>query len=233
MADILPVPETLIFFHGLLKLIIGVVALIYAFLLIPKYKQKKSKITIFLLFTYIFTSLGMIFSGFDNFLGWDDLLGENTWLGFGFSQIFVGCANTAFIALYLEIFRVKENWNTSHYILWASYAILMLGSSTLIMTYYSFHWPRVILLQNVIFLLLSILCFGLWTISSTRILHRMDDAKYKTKFRSFQLMGISFILLFILFTLANLSDSPSFFTWFASFFMMLGFYFSYRGFLHS
>lgn len=233
MVDILPVPNSLIFFHGLIKLIIGLVAFVYVLLLIPKYKQKKSKITIFLLLTYLFTTLGMIFSSFDNFLGWDNALGENTWLGFGLSQIFIGSANIAFIALYLEIFMVKEQWNTLHYKLWGGYAIIMLSSATLIMTYYSFNWPNFILPQNIVFLIFSILCFGLWAISSTKILHRMENITYKKKFRSFQLTGIFFIILLLLLSLANLSDSPSFLTWFASFFMILTFYFSYRGFLHS
>src|SRR6056297_2467244 len=102
MVDILPIPSELYFLHGILKLLVAVMGLFLLVLTIRKHLQKHSRISFMLIVVYSSMILGMMFASFDDILGWDNLLGPGTWVGFGLGQIFNSISNICYLALYIE-----------------------------------------------------------------------------------------------------------------------------------
>ena len=110
MVSIWPIPEDLLFFHGFFKIIATGFGIVFLVLLGKKYRENKTKTTLGLIVTFSFQVGSTLFSSFDNLLGWDDLLGPNTWLGFGISQILLGLVGVCYFWLYLETFQVEDHW---------------------------------------------------------------------------------------------------------------------------
>jgi len=136
MVNILPIPTNLLVFHGIMKLICAGLSIILTILLFRKYLRKKSRIASGFIFVFINLILGNIFSSFDNLLGWDNLLGPETWLGYGLGQIFSSLATVGYFWLWVEVFKVKDRWTPSlkqNFVLFTSIEML---TAIFMLTYY-------------------------------------------------------------------------------------------------
>ena len=174
--DILPIPEDLIFLHGLLKLGVATVGFVLLLMTLKKHIQKRSRISELLLLTFACMAFGMMFASFDDLLGWDDLLGSETWLGFGLAQILNSLANISYFALYIEIFLVKENWEQPHKEYFLGFAMVDLAAAILIMGYYTFGWQvYAVIIPSIVHMVMATVLFTLWIITSTRMIQKIDD----------------------------------------------------------
>jgi hypothetical protein len=229
MVDIFPVPDDLLLWHGLIKLFCaGLCAVLFVLLLI-KYQKKHTRIALGFLYIFIFLILSAIFSAFDTVIGWKDLMGKNTWLGFGIGQIFNALANIVYFWLYIEIFRVKEAWKPKQKLGFMIFAVISITCSTLMMTYYLIQVPADIFIITIIYMGLTTIIYLVWIMACLNLLKTIDDPKYKEKFQYLLQMAIIFFILILILAVAGISENPSFLTWIGMVLLVCGIYFAYKG----
>lgn len=233
MVNILPIPSNLLIFHGIFKLICAGLGLIFTYLLFLKYLEKKSRIAFGFVFVFINLILGNVFSSFDNLLGWDHLLGPETWLGYGLGQIFSSLATVGYFGEYIEVFKVKEQWTSSLKQKFLLFTIVELVTAVFMLTYYVIGFPSDLYIPTGINLVFTLIVYFAWLEGTTRLLKSIEDPIYKRRFQYFRKVAISFIIVMFFLALSALCDQPSFVTWVGLLSMILGMYFGYKAILSS
>lgn len=233
MAALLPIPAELLFLHGILKVVAAGIGAVLLGLVIRRYRQSKSKIGAGLIVTFTGEVLSTLFSSFDNLLGWDDLLGPGTWLGFGLSQLFLALVGASYFWIYLETFRVEELWTGRQKATFAAYTAALFTVSTFIMTYYTHGWPPDVVVPSLAQGALLMACFLSWIVGSTRLLKRLDDPRYVQRFKDLRLCSALLVVAMFSAMFSSMSDVESFFGWAAILIIIVALYFAYRGLLRA
>lgn len=226
--DIFPIPPELIFFHGIFKLICAGIGCILLIMLFQRYLKKKSKIALAFIFVFLSMILSFVFSSFDNLLNWDNLLGPETWIGFGISQILIGVANVVYYWLFIEIFKVKEKWTRNQKLKFLGFVTVYMMASVFIMTYYAFGFPPDLYVPSLTVLVMSLFIYFFWISECGRILTRLDNTDYIYKFRYLRLTADAFLAVMAFSVIASLSSSPSYASWIAMLLTLIGVFFGYR-----
>jgi hypothetical protein len=233
MVDILPVPDNLLIMHGGIKLFCAALGTVLFIMLLNKFRKKGTRIAAGFLAVFIFLIIGFIFSSLDNVAGWDNILGPETWLGFGIGTVLNAMANTGYFWLYIEIFRVKEKWSPLQKLGYLIFAIIEITLSILIMTHYLIGFPPDVFIVSIFYMGLTTLIYLFWIPGCIRLLKKIEDRKYRMKFYYILAMAITFFITVILMAVAGMSESPSFLTWIGSVFTIIGMYFAYHGIIQS
>ncbi len=228
MASILPIPENLWGLHGFFQITIAIVGFFLTFLIYRKHQKKRNRVSMGLFFVFLCLSLAMLFASFDNLLGWENLGGEETWVGFGLAQIFNGLANTGFFWTYIEIFQAKERWDKKWKFYFGLFALIEIFVSILIMSYYTFKWPSFVLITSGIHVLLSSVCYIAWFVSSTLLLKRIQEPKYQKRFKSLRRTSISFMIAIVFLAISAMSETRSFTSWMGMVMIIIGIVFAYN-----
>jgi len=233
VMDILPIPPELLIYHGISKLVCAGLGTILLGFLLKRYFEKKSRIASG--FVFVFTSLivGNIFTSFDNLLGWDNLLGPGTWLGYGIAQIWSTLASVGYFWIYIEVFQVKDQWTFSMKRKFILYTIVALTTAIFMMTYYLVGFPANLYIPTGINLGLTIFVYFAWIAGCNKLLKTIEEPQYRIRFQYLRLVAIIFLVVIILLALASISENPSFTSWIGMAFMILGMYCGYKGILAS
>ncbi|MBN2157020.1 MAG: hypothetical protein JW776_13335 [Candidatus Lokiarchaeota archaeon] len=232
MADIFPIPDSLVYLHGILKLAVAVTGIILLVLTIRKHIKKSSQVSSILIIVFLAMILGLTFASFDDLFGWENLLGSQTWVGFGLSTIFNSLANSSYLALYIAIFMAQDKWKSKHIIFLVSFGLVDLTAAVLSMGYYAFGWifyPSII--PSAIHMIFAAVLYTFWLVQCTRIIKTLTEEDYIRRFRSFQISSILILLSVIAFAITGFSETRSYITWVGLGFLSLGLLFSYLGFL--
>jgi hypothetical protein len=227
--QILPVPESLLLFHGIFKMICAGLASILFWQLFKKYKKRPTRIATGFLYVFIFLILGNVFSAFDNLFGWDNLLGPQTWLGYGIGQIFSALGNGMYLWLYIEIFRVKDRWTGKQRIGFSIFMIAEVFLAIIFMTHYLLGVPPDIFLYSALFMGLTAIIYISWILGSLKLYKTVEDKRFRQKFLDLLIMAILFFFVIVFLVIAGLSEVPSFASWFGLVLMLIGMRFAYLG----
>jgi hypothetical protein len=229
MVDILPIPENYIFVFGLFKLLASTIALVLFILLINKALKRPSRIINGFIFTFLFLILANISSSFDNLFGWRDLLGPDTWLGYGLSQIFTALANIGYFWLYIDIFQADSNWKKNHKIIFFLFSFFEVLCSVLMMTHYLIGFPSNIMAISILFISITAIVYIMWIKGSSRLLKRVQDKHFVRKFKCLLIMSVLFFIVIIFVGISGMSESPSFATVIGMIIMLIAMAFAYIG----
>jgi hypothetical protein len=233
MVNILPIPPNLLIWHGISKLICAVLGTILLGFLLKRYFEKKSRIAKGFVFVFICLIMGNIFTSFDNLLGWDNLLGPGTWLGYGLAQVWSTLASVGYFWIYIEVFQVKDQWTTPMKRNFLLFLIVEITTAILMMTYYLIGFPADMYLPTGINLGLTVIVYFAWIAACTKLLKTIDEPRYRTRFQYLRMVAVLFLIVIILLALASISETPSFTSWIGMGFMILGMYCGYKGILAS
>lgn len=233
MVNILPIPTEFLIYHGISKLICAGLGTILLGFLLKRYFEKKSRIASGFVFVFICLIMGNIFSAFDNILDWKNLLGPETWLGYGLAQIWSTMASIGYLWIYLEVFHVKDQWSRSLKLKFMLFSIVELITAVLMMTYYLIGVPTNLFIPTGINLGLTVIVYFAWIIGCTKLLKTIEEPQYRIRFQYLRSVAILFLIVIILLALASISEQPSFASWIGMGFMILGMYCGYKGILAS
>lgn len=234
MVDILPISDNLILIHGILKLVVAATGLILLFLTIRIHLKKHSQISTNLIIVFLAMILGLTFSSFDDLFGWDNLLGPETWVGFGISTIFNSLANISYLALYIVIFMAQGKWKTKQVLFLVGFSTIDITAAVLSMGYYAFGWDFIpSIIPSATHMVFAFVLYAFWFIQCTRIIKTLNEEEYLRRFRSFQISSILILFSVISFAITGFSESRSYITWVGLGFLSLGLLFSYLGFLQT
>ena len=212
---------------------VALLSALFAILTIRKHIKKRSTISLLLILVFFSMTLGLVFSSFDDLLGWKDLLGEETWLGFGLGQIFNMFVNICYFALCIEIFIAKDKWSTKQILYFTAIFLIDLLASLFMMLYYLVDWPQNIIFFSIIHMVITAFCFILWVVKCTQVMSSVEDDQYRSKFQFFRISAIIYIFVVGFFAVGSVSDSSSFLTWIGMGLLAFTLIFSYKGFLAS
>ncbi len=154
-------------------------------------------------------------------------------MGPGISQVFNGAANTTYFWLLLEVFKVKDKWSLRQKAMLILYAIGAMSASALIMTSYTHGFPSIVLIPMVFYLLLVIINYVLWIVECNKILRRITEDKYISRFKDLRGTAIAFLLVLIFTSLSGLSETISYASWIGMTFILIGLYFAYRSYIYT
>ena len=163
-----------------------------------KNKTKHSRLArMFLLFSSSIM-FAILFSAFDVILDWQNILGDDTFLGMGLAFIFTSIANIFFLWIIMEVFLVRASWAKNQKLVFILYTLFSIGSTSMAFLA-RFYFDNLRIIFMVVFMLVSARIYYIDVTEGIIMRNRVNEKAYKQRFQNMVNAGVSMILMLVFF----------------------------------
>jgi hypothetical protein len=168
-----------------------------------KFTQRKSVLALMLLGMITSYALATLFSSFDVLLGWQNMLGENTFLGMGLAFLMSGIAITFYAWMLIEVFYGKANWNTKMKVIYGFLAFGLIGFTTISLIL-RIQKNGAAFYFTAVFFLVTLYVIGMLVKNAFMMAGRVHEEIYKKRFYNMAWSAFSLFFMMVFFIIDSL-----------------------------
>jgi hypothetical protein len=213
-----------------IKIILLIFVILIDIALISKYYHRKAKLALVLIFMITCFAFAILFSAFDVLLNWQNLLGQNTFLGMGLAFLMSGLGIVFYLYQIVEVFYSKDHWDSKYKIIFSLISIGLVGLTGISLILRINRNPAAFYFVAGYFVLL-LLVIVLMIKNAFQIAGRVPEKEYKQRFHFMGWSALMLLLMMIFFIIDSLYEEFTVYSLIGWTCVALTLYFVYRGYI--